>query len=126
MTNDKRSTADPGSIDNPLGPSPEEAASKWRQKIDPEKHNMDLLNSDLSKMLPVLEIAEKLANHTSSIMMAIQLMKKQEAAPEKLKALLERVRSVLALKEDLDIYLSERCAFILDELEDEHGRYEST
>jgi len=117
MANDKRSAAEPGSVDNPLGPPPEKT-TKWQTKIDPKCHNIKALIADLQELAPILEIAEKLANHSTAIMMSLQVMKKQEASPEKMKVLAERMRPALSLKEAIDVFISDTCESILNNIEE--------
>lgn len=116
----KKPVAPVGSLENPLGPSPQEAASKWREKIDPSKHNVEKIMQDVESLLPILDAVDKLGNHTTSMMMAVNLMKKRKAEDLKVIALVDRLRPSLSLKEDLDIYVSDRCKEILDNLEAGH------
>lgn len=119
---DKTAVSEPGSVANPLGPTPEEAASKWKKLLEvgtPE--SKEFIAEASAQMLPALELAEKLGMHANSLMLVMKMLQKgkeKEAVDkEKMVTIIERIHPILTLKETLDVYVSNSCEHLLDELE---------
>jgi hypothetical protein len=114
-----------GSADSPFGPTPEQAASKWQKLLEvnaPETKEFIVEASE--QMLPALALAEKLGAQANSLMITMRMLQKDgekgvkdTGNREKVMALLARVHPLLTLKETLDVYVSNTCEHLLDELE---------
>jgi hypothetical protein len=117
---DKTTAPEPGSIDNPLGPSEEQRAQKWAKMLEVGTAQSEEFIERLSqKLMPALELSEKLGAQANSLMITLKLMDKQKEGGDKEKAvvMLERIRPVLTLRETLDVYVTNSCEQFLDELE---------
>jgi len=116
-----------GSKENPLCvPVPEAQVEnkKWTVPISAELQNTNRVLETVSKMEPWLDMAHKLGEQVNSLLMAAAALTRNKKSPEKIAAVMNRVRPILALKEDIDIYISEQCEKILEKLENDEYSYD--
>ena len=115
---DKTDVAEAGSIDNPLGLPEEELASRWTKILEVGTPRSEEFIADASKkLLPSLALAEKLGLHANGLVMAMKMLQKQEDSKDKALIVVDRLRAVLTLKENMDEYVTNSCENILDKLE---------
>lgn len=72
------------------------------------------------ELMPWLQISEKMGVHIHMQAAAITALHRKGKAMKSVKKLTERVAPVIALKEDVDDYLSTLCVRVLEGLENEH------
>lgn len=94
---------------------------QWHGTIQ-RPHADGLMKQITESVLPWLEISEKLQNHTHMQAQAITLLQRSGKGEETVKKLTKRVASVIALKEDVDDFLSQECERILGIIESQHEK----
>lgn len=92
---------------------------QWKGSIQSEQAP-DTLRLIQTSVMPWLEISEKLLAHTHMQAQAITLLQRQDNTDETVKKLTKRVASIVALKEDVDEFLSKECTRVLEGIEAEH------
>ena len=99
------------------------------EDLDLRQWNASILEDEADEMLerleegllPWLRISEKMGVHIHLQAASITAIKKNKAGSlETVKKLTERVGPVIALKEDVDEYLSTTCTRLLEQLEARH------
>jgi len=89
---------------------------KWKAIIT-ESTKESVLTATRERVLPVVEISNQLMAHTNVQVAAITAMMRADNPPDSVGELTKRLGPVIALKEVLDIHISQQCENILDELE---------
>jgi hypothetical protein len=118
---DKHSLKDSplGSKENPISVSSEESSlvKQWAAIIDVKRMDPRNFLTSAETLHPWLDLSQKLSGQVNALLIGIAALKKQQKSEEKIDAVMARLRPILALKEILDIYVSERCEQVLDNLE---------
>ncbi len=90
---------------------------RWEAIIDVQSDESTM--TDVRKsILPALEVSNHLMAHANAQVAAITAMMKSETPPESVGELTKRMGPVIALKEVIDIYISQQCERVLDTLEE--------
>jgi hypothetical protein len=89
---------------------------QWKGSIQFEQ-GPETLRLIQTSVMPWLEISEKLLAHTHMQAQAITLLQRQDNTDATVKKLTKRVASIVALKEDVDEFLSKECTRVLEGIE---------
>lgn len=113
---DNRSKLDGPVLSVPLpNQAPTKDRAVWTKSIGSEQESSDFARIFTDKIVPWLEMGDKLMNQINYAMLTASAMAKNKS--DKSGNMLERIRPIIALKEVIDLEVTRRSADLLERLE---------
>lgn len=100
-------------------PEPEEAKKSWKRSITTEGDRVSVL-CGLNELDEFFEYSQKLQTQITSLMVSLHALQKNDKVnPKSFQNLSDRLRPLVALKENLDVFICQTCEVLLDNMDAE-------